>query len=106
MKLTFVLIAFALAVLMGASFAALLAQMRPAWSKRRRMFTAASALPLITIIATLIGLLFIATQGGGADDSMRDLALAAIGMLGGVFAFIAFGGGLVGAALAQHRRIR
>ena len=106
MKLTFILIAFALAVLMGASFAALLAQMRPAWTKRRRMVTAASALPLITIVATLIGILFIATQGAGADEGMRDLALAAIGTLGGVFAFIAFGGGLVGAALAQHRRVR
>jgi len=106
MKLTFILIAFALAVLMGASFAALLALMRPAWSKQRRMVTAAAALPMITIVATLLGVLFIATQGGGADEGMRDLAVAAVGILGGFFAFIAFGGGLVGAALAQHRRRR
>jgi hypothetical protein len=106
MKVTFLLIAFALAVLMGASFAALLAQMRPTWSKRRRLVAAASALPLITIVATLLGVLFIATQGQGADEGMRDLAVAAVAVLGGMFAFIAFGGGLVGAALAQHRRIR
>jgi hypothetical protein len=106
MKLTFILIAFALAVLMGASFAALLAQLRPGWSKRRRMFTAASALPLITVAATLLGILFILTQAGGVEEGMRDLAVAALGGLGGVFAFIAFGGGLVGAALAQHRRAR
>ena len=106
MKLTFILIAFALAVLMGASFAALLAQMRPGWSARRRMFTAAAALPAITIVATLLGILFIATQAGGVEEGMRDLAVAALGGLGGIFAFIAFGGGLVGAALAQHRRVR
>lgn len=104
MNQTFVLIAFALAVLMGASFAALLAQMRPAWSARKRMVVAASALPLITIAATLLSMLFIATQGRSADEGMRDLAVAAIGMFGGIFACIAFGGGLVGAALAQHRR--
>jgi flagellar motor component MotA len=106
MQLIFILIAFALAVLMGASFAALLAQMRPAWSARRRMVTAASALPAITIVATLLGILFVSTQAKGAEDSMRDLAVAAVGTLGGFFAFVAFGGGLVGAALAQHRRVR
>ena len=106
MKLTFILIAFALSVLMGASFAALLAQMRPGWNARRRMVIAASALPLVTVVATLLGILFIVTQAGDVEDGMRDLAVAAVGMLGGVFTSIAFGGGLVGAALAQHRRAR
>lgn len=106
MHFTFILIAFALAVLMGASFAALLAQMRPVWSARRRMVVAASALPAITIAATLLGMLFIVTQAGGVDQGMRDLAVRAISGLGGIFAAIAFGGGLVGAALAQHRRAR
>jgi hypothetical protein len=106
MQLTFILIAFALAVLMGASFAALLAQLRPAWSKRRRMVVAASGLPVVTVVATLLGILFIATQADGAEEGMRDLAVAAVGTLGGFFAFIAFGGGLVGAVLAQHRRAR
>ena len=106
MNFAFVLIAFALAVLMGASFAALLAQMRPGWTARRRMVVAASALPAITIVATLLGILFISTQADGAEEGMRDLAVAAVGTLGGFFAFVAFGGGLVGAALAQHRRVR
>lgn len=102
MNTTFILIAFSLAVLMGASFAALLAQIRRGWTTRKRLLVAASVLPLITIAAVALGTAFILAEADTANDDMRDLAVAAILRLGGFFAILAFAGSLAGAALAQR----
>ena len=97
-------IAFALAVVMGMACAALLAQLRPNWTERRRMIGAALALPLVVVAATLVGLAVVWLAGPGKGENMQDLALAATAAIGGFFALLAFVGGLVGAALARRRR--
>ena len=104
MNWSLLFIAFALAVIMGMAFAALLAQLRPQWSARRRMFVAASWLPGIVILLTLIGLAVILLSGPGAGENMKDLALAATASMGAFFAFLGFIGGLVGASLARRKR--
>lgn len=104
MNMTFILIGFALAVFMGAAVAALLASLRPAWPRRKRILIAALALPLVTIVATAFGMAFLHFQSPDADESMRSLAVAAVGTIGSLFAIIAFGGGLLGAVLSQRRR--
>ena len=104
MNWTFVLLAFALAVLMGAAFTTLLAQLRPEWSPKRRMVIGASALPLITVIATMLGIGFVTGSSHDAGETMEDLAVRAILTIGGGFALLAFLGGLVGGAFAQRRR--
>ncbi|MFL6773677.1 MAG: hypothetical protein ACJ8ET_07585 [Sphingomicrobium sp.] len=104
MNWTLVLIGFALSVLMGAGLTALLATLKPGWSDRRRGLTAASFLPAITAVATLLGLLFIKTGVHGQSEHMEDLAIAALATLGGGFVLLAFFGGMVGALLAGRRR--
>jgi anti-anti-sigma regulatory factor len=103
MNLTFLLIGFALAVFIGSALVSLLATVRPQWSTRRRRLTAASVLPAITIVATLLGMLFIGTAHHGESEQMEDLALAAVATIGGGFALIAWIGGLVGATLTSRR---
>ena len=103
MNWTFVLIGFALAVFMGSALVSLLATIRPQWSRRRRRLTAALALPLITLIATGIGALIIATADHGGSEQMEDLAIAALGTIGGGFALLAWIGGLIGATLTSRR---
>ena len=100
-----ILVSFALAVLMGAALASLLVTIRPQWTPRRRHLMAASALPLITVLATP-GVLFIRNSRHGAGDTMEDLAIRAVLTLGGDFVLLAFLGGLVGATLAGIRRNR
>jgi uncharacterized membrane protein len=104
MDLTFVLIGFALAVFMGAGIVSLVATLRPQWSPRRRQLTAASVLPGITVIATLLGVLFVSTADHGQGDTMEDLAIAALATFGGGATLLAFVGGLIGATLAGRRR--
>jgi hypothetical protein len=104
MNWSMLFIAFALAVIMGMAFAALLAQMRPQWSARRRMVVAALWLPAVVLILTAIGFAVILLSGPGTGENMKDLALAATAAMGGFFALLGFLGGLVGAALAQRRR--
>lgn len=104
MNWTFLLIGFALAVFMGAGLVSLLATLRPQWSSQRRILTAASILPAITAIATLLGILFISTSEHGQSEKMEDLAIAALGTIGGGFTLLAMAGGLIGAALAGRRR--
>ena len=104
MNWSMLFIAFALAVIMGMAFSALLIQVRPQWSSRKRMLVAASWLPGVVILLTLGGLLVIQLSGAEAHGGMRDLALAATATLGGVFAVLGFAGGLVGAALANRKR--
>ena len=106
MNWTIVLIGFSLAVLMGAGVVALLAQMRPEWSPRRRGLIAASVLPCVTIVASLLGLAWIWSLPDAGGGDMRDLAASAVATVGLGFALLAFVSGLIGAALAQHRRAR
>lgn len=104
MNWTLVLIGFALAVFMGSALVSLFATIRPEWSARRKRLTAASILPAITAVATLLGILFIATSGRTQDRSMLDLAIAALVTIGGGFTLLAWIGGLVGATLTSRRR--
>jgi L-lactate permease len=104
MDWTLLLIGFALAVLMGAGLVSLLTTVRPQWSGRRRQLTAASVLPGITAVATLLGILFIATVEHGQSERMEDLAIAAVATIGGGFTLLALVGGLVGALLSGRRR--
>ena len=97
------MIGFSLAVLMGAGLVALLAAVRPEWSPRKREMIAATALPVITALATLVVLLFILAGNHDATDQMRDLATAALVTIGGGFTLLAFVGGLIGAVLAGRR---
>jgi hypothetical protein len=106
MNLTFLLIGFALAVFMGSALVSLLLTIRPEWTARRRRLIAASVLPTITAIATLLGILFIATARHGESEHMEDLAIAALATIGGGFTLVAWIGGLVGATLTSRRRDR
>jgi hypothetical protein len=104
MDWTFALIGFALAVFMGSALVSLLTTVRPEWSRRRRRLIAASTLPAITAVATLLGLLFLGTSSHGASRHTEELAMKGIVMIGGGFTLIAWVGGLVGATLASRRR--
>ena len=104
MNWTLVLIGFALAVFMGSALVSLFATIRPEWSPRRKRLIAASILPAITAVATLLGILFIATAGRTQDKNMLDLAIAALVTIGGGFTLLAWIGGLVGATLTGRRR--
>ena len=104
MNWTLLLIGFALAVLMGAGLAALLTTIRPQWSDTRRRLTAASILPGITAIATLLGTVFIAITEHSESQSMEDLAIAAVATIGGGFTLLALVGGVIGAMLSGRRR--
>ena len=97
------MIGFALAVLMGAGMVALLAGLRPEWSRRKRAFIAASVLPAITAVGTILVLIFILAGNYDATGQMRDLATAALLTLGGGFVALAFVGGLIGATLGSWR---
>jgi hypothetical protein len=104
MDTTLLLIGFAIAVLMGAGLVSLLTTMRPKWSARRRQLTAASVLPAITIVATLLGILFISTADHGASAEMEELAIAALATIGGILTLLSLAGSLIGAVLAGRRR--
>ena len=106
MNWSMLFIAFALAVIMGLAFSALLLQLRPQWSPRKRMLVAASWLPAVVLLATLVGLLVIRSSDPGLHEGMRDLAFRAMATLGALFALLAFVGGLIGAAIANRRRRR
>ena len=97
------LIAFSLAVLMGAWLAGLLARSRPQWSDRRRLLVAASVLPGFALFATLAGIAWVIAVGPGRGENMQDLAVVATAGVGGFFAILALAGGFVGAWLAQRR---
>jgi L-lactate permease len=103
MNWTLVLIGFALAVFMGSALVSLLATIRPEWSARRRRLTAASVLPAITLVATLLMMLFVATADHGESEHMEELAIAALVRIGGGFTLLAWIGGLVGATLTGRR---
>ena len=104
MNWTLLLIGFALSVLMGAGLAALLVTVKPDWSARRRRLTAAATLPAITAVATLLGLLLIATGEHGQSERMERLALIVLATIGGGFTLLALIGGLIGAFLSGRGR--
>jgi hypothetical protein len=104
MTWSFLLIGFALAVFMGAALVSLLATLKPQWTTRRRQLTAASILPAVTAVATLLGIWFISSAEHGQGQTMEDLAISALATIGGGFTALALVGGLVGAGLAGRRR--
>jgi mannitol-specific phosphotransferase system IIBC component len=104
MNWSFALIGFALAVFMGAALVSFLTTIRPQWSALRRLLTAASVLPSVTILATLAAILFVSTAEHGQAQTMEDLAITALATIGGGFTLLALAGGLVGAGLAGRRR--
>ena len=106
MNWSLVLIGFAIAVFAGSVLVSLLVAVRPEWSERRRRLTAASFLPAVTLLATILGILFVASRDHGQSGNMHDLAIRAIAVLGGGFALLAWIGGLVGATLTSRRRRR
>ena len=103
---TFIFLGFAMAVFMGSALVSLLMTIRPEWSVRRRRLTAASILPAITAVATLLVVLFVASANHGQSARMEDLAIKALLTLGGGFTLLAWIGGLVGATLTSRRRDR
>ena len=105
MNWTMILIGFSLAVLMGAGLTSLLRQLKPEWAPRARALAAASFLPAVTVLATLLGLLWIRTLDDPGGGDARDLASAAVATVGLGFTLLGFLGGLLGALLAQHRRL-
>ena len=96
------ILAFCVAVLMGAFLASLLERSRPNWGARRRLWAAASALPLFILLATAAGLAWILVAGPGTGENMQDLALVVTAMIGALFAVVALVGGLVGGSFAQR----
>ena len=106
MNWTFVLIGFGIAVFMGSALVSLLLTIRPEWSERRRRLTAASVLPAITALATLLGMLFVATSNHGQSQRTEDLAINGLLWIGGGLTLLAWIGGLVGATLTSRRRSR
>jgi len=97
------LLAFSLAVVVGAWLAGVLARRRPQWSGRRRLFVAALVLPAFVLIASLAGIAWITVSGPGTGENMQDLAVVATATVGGIFALLTLVGGLVGAVLALRR---
>ena len=96
------ILAFAIAVLVGGYLARLLERSRPAWSARRRLWTAAIVLPAFLILATIVGLVWLLAVGPGTGENMQDLALTVTAFVGGLFALLTMIGGLVGATFAQR----
>ena len=86
------------------SIVSLLATIRPEWSPRRRQLTAASVLPIVTAVATLLGILLISITEHGEGERMEELAIAAVVVIGGGFTLLALVGGLIGSVLAGRRR--
>ena len=104
MNWTIVGIGFALAVLMGAGLMSLLATIRPEWTDRKRQLTAATILPAITAVMTLLGIVIVWSSNRGQDKQMVDLAIAALATIGGGFTLMALVGGFIGTAVAGKGR--
>lgn len=102
MNWTLLPIGLALAVFMGSALVSLLVTVRPDWTSRRRRLTAASVLPAITAVGTLLIILLV--EGRADNENVRDLALAAVITIGGGFTLLAGVGGLIGATLTSRRR--
>ena len=97
------IVAFAIAVLIGSFVAGKLERSRPEWGARRRMWTAALALPAFIVVASIagVGLTMVTTPAPG--EGYRDLYGAVYAIIGAVFFVIALIGGLVGAGAAVRK---
>ena len=98
------IIAFGIAVIVAAFLDPRIADARPDWSVRRRRLAAASLLPALILLATILGLLWVLFTGPGDGENMQDLALAATGTIGLLFAVLTMVAGLLGASVAGKRR--
>jgi hypothetical protein len=97
------IVTFAIAVLVGAFLATTLGRTRSDWSTRRRLWTAALALPGFIVFATLLGVGCTMTAMPAQGAGNRDLVIAVYAMLGAVFLVITLVGGLVGAFAAVRK---
>jgi hypothetical protein len=90
-----------LAAFMGAALASLLTTIRPEWPRRRRLLTAATVLPAITLVAGLCVALLGAVT---ADSSMRSAIFLIVLIWSAAFAGLGFAGGLIGAMMSFSAR--
>ena len=97
------IVAFAIALAVGAIAGRLLERSRPVWSARRRLWTAALALPGFILLVTLAGIGFLSLAGPGSGENMQDLAVVVTAFIGLVFAIVALIGGLAGATFAARQ---
>ena len=97
------IIAFAVALMIGAFAATMLERSRPEWSPMRRLWTAALALPGFIALATLfaVGCTMAAMSGPGQGN--RDLVTAVYTMVGIVFLLISLVGSLIGAGIVVRK---
>ncbi len=98
------IIAFGVAIIVGAFLEPRIADVRPGWSIWRRRLAAASLLPGLILFATILGLLWVLLAGPGTGENMQDLALVATGAVGLLFAVLTLAAGLLGASVAGKRR--
>ena len=104
MNWTVLLLGFVLAVAVGAVLVALLATLKPAWPKRRRILIAATFLPGVTLVATFALMILIWSAKPAVGGDMHDLALRAVAAYGAIFTATALAGGVAGVMLARMRR--
>ena len=98
------IVTFAISVMIGGFLATTFSRARKGeWSRRRRLWTAALALPGFMVFATVLGIgctmTVMPTQGQGN----RDLVIAVYGLLGAMFLVITLVGSLVGAFAAVRK---
>ena len=98
------IIAFGVAVIVGAFLEPRIAEARPNWSVRRRRLAAASLLPALILCVTILGLLWVLLAAPGAGENMQDLALVVTGAAGLLFAVLTLAAGCLGATVAGKRR--
>ena len=96
------ILAFAIAVLIGGFLARWLERSRSDWSARRRIWTAAAVLPAFLILATLVAVAWVLAIGPGEGENMQDLAVAVTIAIGAWFAVVTLLGGLAGAHFASR----
>jgi len=97
------IVTFAIAVMIGSFLAGRLERSRPDWGARRRMWTAALALPGFVVVLTIggVALTMVTTPAPGAG--YRDLYGAVYAIMGAIFFVITLIGGLVGAGAAVRK---
>jgi hypothetical protein len=93
---------FFVAATMGAAVASLLTTIRPEWPRKRRLLTAASVLPAITLVAGLgVAILGCSTSG----PMMRGAIFLVILAWAAGFALLGFVGGFLGALTSARARL-
>lgn len=92
---------FFLAATMGAALASLFTTIRPEWRRKRRLLTAASVLPGITLVAGLALAVFVYATG---EAMMRSALFIVILAWAAGFAILGFVGGILGALTSFRAR--